>query len=1212
MEENLTNEGPTPTKDKQKAEQRSPPRCRVRLLSDDPVAEDALGSVEPIADTIMSLISTEEGGKAVALEGTWGSGKSSVVEMLKKKLEGCTDTALFVFDAWAHHRDPLRRSFLEELVSHLSSDLKWTTKECWRKTLDGLRRSSETITTTTTRGLSSGGVATAVAALFAPFGYAIWAVFFRPRTADGSLPCVLQSWPYLLVGLGLAALPFLVACVAHRCELRSWKRKDPQYRKRHPRPRLATVFFRDGTEHKDSTADRTPEPTSIEFREAFQDIMSAVLGAEYEGRELVVVVDNLDRLEPHEARDVWSTMRSLFSRRGELRPEWEKRLWLLVPFDEETPRKLWKEHVDDPDPKHPVQDEDEDTQGVARNRAESESGLKGSLGSAFVDKTFQVRFRVPPPVLSNWRNYMLVQLAIALPDHALDYDSLYRIYNQHGTPRQHPPTPRDIKLFINRLVALHMLWSHDSGIPLVTQAGYVLVAGGVDRSGTQIKNGALNILRDLCVMGDEKPQNHIAALHFNVPVDKAMQVLVGRDIEQALTEGRSAVLRELLKLPGAEEVCFEVVAAGSRSWVGTKPSIAATVARTLGEVAEGCTGPGIATMWGHLARMLIEMPTWGGFEFSVRDADGVIAVLDHCRLDRRTTTAGSVLKKMWAGVNAQPPQDPVAAANRHSNKADWTEGVAKLVGYLAGKQLTEAVSENFRIGGAAADVVGVFCAAAAKGISESITKFYVPELPPSEIVEHLAGFCKTAAVEQNLQRGVRLLLRSFPQWSWSPLAKAAQERLSSSPKPEETAGYLGVLHDVMYLSPADGQRAEELLVSVERNRLHSMFYSLAQSSQPHHEMRASVVLAILEVDPDSAQGYPNNPTLEIGRQGYLAFLANPGSDHQTLDELAGLVVIYSNLGRLLEIGERSAGAKKLIGQLVALLPKWRGGVQYVTPDLLMKHYGWLRNTLPDEPRRQMYVALSAGGKLVKAVIARPFVLSDVELYRDVLQAIKRLVPHDLAAYLGSGLRGLSKTQWDAELSKEGPVLELALELQRRGVAVTLEQGFQDALQDHAEQVLQTRKLPKRLSSRWSELPGLLSDGPGGVFWRNLRDMLRLKSDADLTPILTLYPSLYPSGLAESLAMSQDTDSFARLVVSKIVARKNAAELGALARIVEDDPRIFQGVQSSSRADLSLRVKDALSATGVSDHVRTQLNRIAAVLDTGSHGEVDTSVGQGQD
>src|SRR5690606_22069420 len=67
----------------------------------------------------------------------WGSGKSCVVSMLKRRLEETHigRIGVYVFDAWSHEGDPLRRVFLEELTEFCKPSFDDNTKDFWDKRL---------------------------------------------------------------------------------------------------------------------------------------------------------------------------------------------------------------------------------------------------------------------------------------------------------------------------------------------------------------------------------------------------------------------------------------------------------------------------------------------------------------------------------------------------------------------------------------------------------------------------------------------------------------------------------------------------------------------------------------------------------------------------------------------------------------------------------------------------------------------------------------------------------------------------------------------------------------------------------------------------------------------------------------------------------------------------------------------------------------------
>src|SRR5579872_1576473 len=101
-----------------------------QILDRNPASADELDSHGPVANAIASLMDQCVGGKAVAILGGWGSGKSTIVNLLKKKIEADgvkndkRTRLVVIFDAWAHQGDPLRLSFLDWLLDQLDA-AKW-------------------------------------------------------------------------------------------------------------------------------------------------------------------------------------------------------------------------------------------------------------------------------------------------------------------------------------------------------------------------------------------------------------------------------------------------------------------------------------------------------------------------------------------------------------------------------------------------------------------------------------------------------------------------------------------------------------------------------------------------------------------------------------------------------------------------------------------------------------------------------------------------------------------------------------------------------------------------------------------------------------------------------------------------------------------------------------------------------------------------------
>lgn len=74
-----------------------------------------------ITEALKLMVCEPEGSLTIGLFGTWGSGKSTIVENLRNELQKTT-IPLIIFDVWKHDGDSLRRTFLSEMDKQLSEE----------------------------------------------------------------------------------------------------------------------------------------------------------------------------------------------------------------------------------------------------------------------------------------------------------------------------------------------------------------------------------------------------------------------------------------------------------------------------------------------------------------------------------------------------------------------------------------------------------------------------------------------------------------------------------------------------------------------------------------------------------------------------------------------------------------------------------------------------------------------------------------------------------------------------------------------------------------------------------------------------------------------------------------------------------------------------------------------------------------------------------
>lgn len=505
------------------------------IRPDAPARADDFGGHARVADAAVALVRSDPGGYAIALEGPWGSGKSTVVSMIRDRLHELGECS-FIFDAWAHQGDPLRRSFLEALSRRLlekeGGGSPWITPKLTEEVLALSGRSKTTQKDTTSR-LRPSARAAAVGAILLPVGLVVLN-YQAASWREGGVAFWGLFGAFLLI---FAPIISGLSVVLVRKLRKVWRIADEK-------AKLRWYDVLAGTQTVTETSDvvEQRDPTSIEFEDLFGRLMTAALGKQ--SRRLVIVLDNLDRVEPPTALSVLATLQTFIGTSEAHAEEWRSRLWVVVPFDRDRFNDLW-----------------EDEELVGREQLE---------------KLFLVTLRVPPLLLTDRNGYLGRLFAEAFPGEGpaevQRAVAIHSLYESAGRS-----TPRRLKRLVNDVVALRLI-DPEADLDLLT---YFALLNADDGPTEDLVSGAVDPPAYVRGAFGRDFQAKLARVHFAREETEYRHELVRASVEEALVAGNKETFGELLGTHGIWDV---VRALPYENWLVLGGEVLGTAVETMDSV----------------------------------------------------------------------------------------------------------------------------------------------------------------------------------------------------------------------------------------------------------------------------------------------------------------------------------------------------------------------------------------------------------------------------------------------------------------------------------------------------------------------------------------------------------------------------------------------------------------------------------------------------
>lgn len=490
-------------------------KYKFHLLREEVASQDAFSEKthEHVADALANIILQEKGGITIGLEGSWGSGKSTVINLLQSKLK---NAKVFIFDAWAHEGDCLRRIFLESLLNYVQflvdskdqnfhGDTQWIQDEL--QTVDRRKQKS---TVKSNKHPTAMGIILAITIYVASIGIALFGI---SKNNDDSFNRL------LVVACALIVSP-LVAGILYAA-----------YRYLFKKEKLFSVstwsFVQaDSTDTVEREVSEEEERSSIEFERFFAEIMDRVT-KDNPDVKFIFAIDNLDRIAPENSLSLWSTLQTFLQKRSRSKTQsaWFKSLYIIVPYDPAGLEKIWS------------------------GGAEQEKTDGNSTAKSFFDKCFQIRLEVPAPVMTDWENFAASQIEQACPEwEETEKHTILDVLRFSRSNLALIPTPREIKNYVNQVCVQRSYCS-----PQVSTAciAYYTIARFIN-----FPQKSIGEIREDLSFGkfpDAKYRPYLpstyaeefAGLIFGVSPEKGHQLLLEPEIRAALDNGDAVLLKNL-------------------------------------------------------------------------------------------------------------------------------------------------------------------------------------------------------------------------------------------------------------------------------------------------------------------------------------------------------------------------------------------------------------------------------------------------------------------------------------------------------------------------------------------------------------------------------------------------------------------------------------------------------------------------------------------
>ncbi|MCL2819216.1 MAG: KAP family NTPase [Oscillospiraceae bacterium] len=471
---------------------------KYKFIPNKPVGNDLFTgqSHDNLANTIVDNMKNNSDIQTIGIEGNWGTGKSNLIRLIQKKLEDSGDKKydynFFVYDVWGHSEDRQRETILSELIDFLTQKDRpfYKKKDDINNDLKKLLSSKRDVSRTTAPIISIGVIFAMLTLLNAQI------ITILDRELDCFpvfLKILIAIWPILIV------VPMFIR------NLRRDKTKNNKKEKIIRAFKSTFHLFRDEPIHELSSEQTYEKSSSAgKFREWMKKIDKKLNNEEsYEVNKLIIIFDNFDRVQDESIQNTWS-MLNLFFNTESIDNKYDN-ISVIVPFD--------RSNIID---------------AFAQNSNDSK------FVDDYINKTFDVVYRVVKPIMSEWKKYFKEKwneagLSVGVNEKELLWGILTFESFQENI------TPRNIIALINEIVAIKQVQDE---VPERYIVLFIMNKKSIlERPTNAILYPNFHGKLEYLYSNDADYPRFMAALIYQIDSETAEEVALQQEVEKSLVNG---------------------------------------------------------------------------------------------------------------------------------------------------------------------------------------------------------------------------------------------------------------------------------------------------------------------------------------------------------------------------------------------------------------------------------------------------------------------------------------------------------------------------------------------------------------------------------------------------------------------------------------------------------------------------------------------------